>query len=84
MTSTLPAVMLSTVGSNLVPSELSTEGGDTQGVWPSVAGDTVADHLPGVDDLIEPLLVDVAGLERGLFQGQAFIVCLCVMAEALS
>src|SRR4029453_14214543 len=76
MTSTLPAVTLSTVGSSFVPSELSIEGADTQGVWPSAAGDTVADHLPGVDDLIESLLVDITGLKRGLLQGQAFVACL--------
>ena len=41
---------------------------------PSASADTVPDHLPGVDDLVEPLLVDVAGLERGLLQGQAFVI----------
>ena len=48
------------------------------------------DHLPGVDDLVKPLLVDVAGLQRDLFQGQAFVIRLVrnggsvvVPAEAL-
>jgi len=34
----------------------------------------VPDHRPGVDDFVEPLLADVAGLERGLLQGQAFVI----------
>src|SRR5919198_1685729 len=71
MTSTLPAVRLSTVGSSFVPSERSTEGADTQTVRPSAAGDTVTNHLSRIDDLVEPLLVDVAGLERGFLQGHA-------------
>src|SRR5262245_24388763 len=74
MTSTLPAVALSTIGSSLVLSELSTEGTDTRGVWPSATVDTAADHLPGVDDLVEPLRVDIAGLERGFLQSQALVV----------
>ena len=37
-------------------------------VGPSTSADPVPDHRPGVDDFVEPLLVDVAGLERGLLQ----------------
>ena len=36
----------------------------------STSADTVPDHLPGVDDLVEPLLVG----ERGLLQGQPFVI----------
>ena len=38
-------------------------------VGPSTSADPVPDHRPGVDDFVEPLLVDLAGLERGLLQG---------------
>jgi hypothetical protein len=43
-------------------------------VGPSTSADPVPDHRPGVDDFVEPLLVDVTGLERGLLQGQAFVI----------
>src|SRR3989442_421978 len=41
---------------------------------PSAARATVPDHLSRIDDLVEPLLVDVPGLERGLLQGQALVI----------
>jgi len=41
-----------------------------------ILGDTVPDHLPGIDDLVEPLLVDETGFERSLLQCQAIIICL--------
>jgi len=59
MTSTLPVVRLSTLGSSFVPSELSTEGADTQAVLPSASGDIVTHHLLRVDNLVDPLLVVV-------------------------
>jgi hypothetical protein len=43
-------------------------------VGPSTSADPVPDHRPGVDDFVEPLLVDVAGLERGLLQSQASVI----------
>ena len=35
-------------------------------IGPSASADTVPDHLPGVHDFVELLLIDIAGLERGL------------------
>jgi hypothetical protein len=43
-------------------------------VGPSTSADPVARPSSGVDDFVKPLLVDVAGLERGLLQGQAFVI----------
>src|SRR6266446_5344805 len=40
----------------------------------SAPGDTVPDHLLRVDDFVETLLVDVAGLERGLLQVQVLVI----------
>src|SRR6266481_2930107 len=40
----------------------------------SAPGDTVPDHLLGVDDFVKALLVNIAGLERGLLQGQVFVI----------
>src|SRR6267142_6371891 len=40
----------------------------------SAPGDTVPDHLLRVDDFVETLFVDVAGLESGLLQAQVLII----------
>src|SRR5258708_21626569 len=61
-----PAVMLSTISSARIARELSIAGADTDAIGPSASAETVPDHLPGIDDLVEPLRIDVSGLERGL------------------
>ena len=84
MMSVHPAVTLSTISSAWTARELSTDGAGTHPIGPSASADTVPDHLLRIHDLVEPPLVDVAGLERGLLQGQASSFALCAMAEDLS
>src|SRR5439155_14268538 len=60
MMSVDPAITLSTIGSARTTR--------------SAPADTVPDHLLRVDDFVEVLLVDIAGLERGLLQGQPLII----------
>src|SRR5438445_112628 len=76
MTSVLPAITLSTAGSILVPGESPTDG---IGAWIlglscSASGNAISNHLSRVDDLLEALLVDVPGSERGLLQGQPLVI----------
>src|SRR6266404_389290 len=42
----------------------------------SVCGDRTADHLARIDDLIELLLVYIAGPDSSLLETQIFVVCL--------
>jgi len=74
MMSVHPAVTLSTISSAWTARELSTDGAGTHPIGPSASADTVPDHLLRIHDLVEPPLVDVAGLECGLLQGQAFVI----------
>src|ERR1700723_1462612 len=74
MTSTLPAVTLSTLGSSFPPSVLSTAGGDTQTARDSPAPDPMANHLFRIDDRVEPLRVDVARFERRGPQRQVLVI----------
>src|ERR1700730_619046 len=60
MMSVAPAITLRTKGSARIVK--------------SAPGDTLPDHLLRVDDFVKSLLVDVAGFERGLLQGQVPIV----------
>lgn len=41
-------------------------------------------HLFGINDLIEPLLIDVAGQKRGLLNARSSSFALCAISEALS
>src|SRR5882672_7043889 len=41
---------------------------------PSASREPMTDHFFRVHDLVEPLLVDVPGLKRGLLQGQIPII----------
>src|SRR6266446_702869 len=74
MTSAHPAVRLSTTSSACTAGELLTDGANTNAIGALAAGDTVPDHLARVDDLVEARLVDITGLERGLFQAQVCVV----------
>ena len=65
MTSTLPAMTLSTPGSSFVPSVLSTEGANSRAVLSSASGD-ITDHLFRIDAFVELFLVDVPRLKRRL------------------
>src|SRR5260370_24164245 len=69
-----PAVTLSTISSAWTARRLSTDGADTRTTGHLASADTVPDHLPGIDDPVEPLFVDVAGLERGVLQSQALVI----------
>jgi hypothetical protein len=66
MTSVPPAVTLSTISSAWTTRELLLDG-----AGPSASADTVPDHLLRIHDLIEPPLIDAAGLECGLLQALA-------------
>jgi hypothetical protein len=55
MTSALPAVRLSTVGSSFVPRESSTDGTGTLAAGASAAGDTMFDRHLRVDVPCTPL-----------------------------
>jgi len=66
MMSVHPAVTLSTLSSAWTARELSTDGAGARPIGPSASADTVPDHLLRIYDLVEPPLVDFAGLERGL------------------
>src|SRR6202158_3653437 len=61
MMSVHPAVMLSTISSARIARELPIDGADADAIGPSASADTVPDHLPGIDDLVKPPRVDVAG-----------------------
>src|SRR3974377_1932935 len=60
MMSVAPAIKLRTNGSARIPG--------------SAPANAVLIHLFRVDDFIKALLVDVAGLERGLLQGQPLVI----------
>src|SRR5260370_14944732 len=61
MTAVDPAITLSTIGSARAAST-------------SAPANSVPDRLFRVDDLVKALLVDIAGLERGLLQGQPLVI----------
>src|SRR5690348_8327436 len=60
ITSVAPAITLSTIGSVRATR--------------SAPADTMPDHLLRVDDFVETVLVNIAGLQRGLLQGQVFVI----------
>ena len=86
ITSTAPAIRPSTLGSSFMPSVLSTEGAGAARIIASVFRESRrraavtfrATSRPiiflGLDNLIEPRLVDVPGLECGFLQAQVVLL----------